>query len=402
MFRSGVLRSSLLMHLQLGGSLPFSHVIRSPSIALPHCPLSGRNCYLLGLSLTKLNTSITSRLDYSTASDESQQQQNQQNRKKWTIVIGISAFMLGVAIYGLNKNERTRSPADDDQQSWFSFVEPKKHVVVDLPSEIPYLIIGAGTAAFAAYRAIRSADATAKVLLVTDEKQLPYMRPPLSKELWYSDDKELLRQLKFKQWNGKERSLFYEKDGFYCSPMDLKEKEHGGVAVAVGQKVVCLDVKEKQAYLGDGRMITYDKCLIATGGKPKTLPAIDKAGSDVLSRCTIFRNIDDFWKLYKITEKVKSVAVVGGGFLGSELACSLGKRGKSTGVKVIQTFPEKGNMGQVLPEYLSKWATEKVKQEGVEVIPDSSVTGCSYNRLTRQVVLELSNGYKVGTQCLPY
>jgi len=45
----------------------------------------------------------------------------------------------------------------------------------------------------------------AKVLLVGEERQLPYMRPPLSKELWFSANRDLVRQLKFSQWNGKER-----------------------------------------------------------------------------------------------------------------------------------------------------------------------------------------------------
>ena len=62
----------------------------------------------------------------------------------------------------------------------------------------------AGTSAFAAYRAIRAKDAKAQVLLIGEEKYTPYMRPPLSKEMWYSD-KEQAANLRFKQWNGKER-----------------------------------------------------------------------------------------------------------------------------------------------------------------------------------------------------
>lgn len=58
----------------------------------------------------------------------------------------------------------------------------------------------------------------------------------------------------------------------------------------------------------------------------------------------------------------KTIAIVGGGFLGSELACALGKLSKKYGGKVIQIFPEQGNLGKVLPEYLSKWTTDKVKE----------------------------------------
>lgn len=43
------------------------------------------------------------------------------------------------------------------------------------------------------------------MLIIGEEEYPPYMRPPLSKELWYCDDDELVSQLKFKQWNGKER-----------------------------------------------------------------------------------------------------------------------------------------------------------------------------------------------------
>lgn len=98
-----------------------------------------------------------------------------------------------------------------------------------LPSHTPYLLIGGGTASFAAARSIRARDPGARVsrpyisvltfgpdfvlisfycsqvLIVTDEPDLPYMRPPLSKELWFSDDPSVTETLRFKQWNGKER-----------------------------------------------------------------------------------------------------------------------------------------------------------------------------------------------------
>jgi programmed cell death 8 (apoptosis-inducing factor) len=70
--------------------------------------------------------------------------------------------------------------------------------------------------------------------------------------------------------------------------------------------------------------------------------------------------ISDFRRLYAVAQKKpSSVAIVGGGFMGSELACALGRQ---EGVTVTQTFPEPGNMGKVLPAYLSKWATDKVRK----------------------------------------
>lgn len=75
-----------------------------------------------------------------------------------------------------------------------------------------------------------------QVLIVTDEGTPPYMRTPLSKELWFNEDKEEARDLTFKQWNGKSKSLIY--DGMhYCKPESLNAREEGGVAVATGKRV---------------------------------------------------------------------------------------------------------------------------------------------------------------------
>lgn len=60
-------------------------------------------------------------------------------------------------------------------------------------------------------------------------------------------------------------SLFFEQDEFYCSPVELASKENGGVSVVRGHRVVKLDIVGRKAELDDGRTITYDKCLIATG-----------------------------------------------------------------------------------------------------------------------------------------
>ncbi|XP_071949729.1 apoptosis-inducing factor 1, mitochondrial-like [Antedon mediterranea] len=264
-----------------------------------------------------------------------------------------------------------------------------------IPEHAPYLLIGAGTASFAAFRAIRGNDPKAKVLVITEEDVNPYMRPPLSKELWFSDDKEGIKQFKFKQWNGKERSIFFEPDSFYCNPKELPTKENGGVAILRGHKVMSLDIHKKVATLCDGTKITFDKCLIATGGTPRNLPAISRAGKDVEKRTTLFRNVKDFKSLEEISRNVKSIAIIGGGFLGSELACALGKRGKDSDLQVTQFFPESGNMGRVLPEYLSNWTTNKVSKEGVSVIPNAFLKSAAFDQSSEQVVLTLSNGNTV-------
>ncbi|XP_051791295.1 apoptosis-inducing factor 1, mitochondrial isoform X1 [Erpetoichthys calabaricus] len=265
----------------------------------------------------------------------------------------------------------------------------------EIPPHAPYLLIGGGTASFAAARSIRARDPGARVLIVTEEADLPYMRPPLSKELWFSDDPNVKETLRFKQWNGKERSIYFQPLSFYVSPQDLPYVENGGVAVLNGRKVVHMDARGNKVRLDDGSEISYEKCLVATGGTPRNLPSIERAGEEVNKRTTLFRKIEDFKSLETISRDVKSITIIGGGFLGSELACALGRRAQETSLEVNQIFPEMGNMGKILPEYLSNWTTEKVKKEGVNVMPDSVVKSVNYEN--GRLSIKLKDGRMVKT-----
>ncbi|XP_029924460.1 apoptosis-inducing factor 1, mitochondrial isoform X2 [Myripristis murdjan] len=264
-----------------------------------------------------------------------------------------------------------------------------------IPSHAPYLLIGGGTASFAAARSIRARDPGARVLIVTEESDLPYMRPPLSKELWFSDDPSVTDTLRFKQWNGKERSIYFQPPSFYISPEDLNSIENGGVAVLTGKKVMHMDVRGNKVQLEDSTEISYDKCLIATGGVPRNLQVIERAGEEVMKKTTLFRKIDDFKALDKVSRNLKSITIIGGGFLGSELACALGRRSADSGLEVIQMFPEKGNMGKVLPEYLSNWTTEKVKREGVKILSEALVKNVTHK--DDKVEIQLKDGRVVKT-----
>lgn len=214
----------------------------------------------------------------------------------------------------------------------------------EIPKEVPYLLIGGGTASFAAFRAIKSHDPKARVMVLSKEIETPYMRPPLSKELWLGDEspngngfkskaKHSNNQgdpepLTFKQWNGLERSVYYEPNDFYIHPSKLLDEPNGGVAIVRGYTVKKVDVENRLAILTDGTEIKYGECLIATGSTPKNLPVFEKAPSKVKDRVTMFKTIEDYGVLKRYVDQSKSIAIVGGGFLGSELACALAKYGR--------------------------------------------------------------------------
>ncbi|XP_012232840.2 apoptosis-inducing factor 1, mitochondrial isoform X1 [Linepithema humile] len=257
-----------------------------------------------------------------------------------------------------------------------------------IPQEVPYLLIGGGTAAFSAFRSIKSRDPKAKVLVIAEEGEFPYMRPPLSKELWYNTDKETTAQLRFNQWNGTQRSIFYEPHEFYSSVTHLTESDKGGVAVAMGWKVTKIDVVNKIAILEDGHEINYNKCLIATGTSPKNLPVFESVEDEIKNKITTFRTKDDFLDLEQNVSdpKCKNIVIVGGGFLGSELACALA-RSSDKSKNVSQVYKEKFIMAQVLPEYLSEWTTKKAAAEGVHSIPSSEIEDYRYKNGRLSLIL---------------
>lgn len=149
-------------------------------------------------------------------------------------------------------------------------------------------------------------------------------------------------------------SIFYEPREFYSNVTNLIESDKGGVAVAMGWKVTKIDVINKTVTLENGYEINYNKCLIATGkfcskllsdkqnqnlklnflyvivfagASPKNLPIFESAEDNIKDKVTTFRTKDNFLDLEENVSnpKCKNVVVIGGGFLGSELACALAR-----------------------------------------------------------------------------
>ena len=199
-----------------------------------------------------------------------------------------------------------------------------------------YLIIGGGMTAAAAVDGIREVDATGVIGLIGTELDAPYDRPPLSKALW----------------KGK--------------PLDSiwRKTENKGVRVYLGRVVKEIVPKQKRVVDDKGDVFTYQTLLLATGGRPRHLPF----GADQI---IYFRTLLDYRRLRALTQTGGRFAVIGGGFIGSEIAAALALNGK----EVVMIFPGKGIGDRVFPRPLAQFVSNFYKQKGVEMLAGEKIVG---------------------------
>jgi 3-phenylpropionate/trans-cinnamate dioxygenase ferredoxin reductase component len=216
-----------------------------------------------------------------------------------------------------------------------------------------YLIVGAGMAADAAAKAIHEADAGASIGIVGDEAQPPYQRPPLSKALW--------------------------KAGKSPADIDLATSA-SGATLHLGRRIESLDRAAHTARDDRGDTYRYRRLLLATGATPRRL-AFDGG-----ERLIHFRTLDDYQALRRYATPGANIAVIGGGFIGSELAASL----SGIGCKVTMLFPGAAIGAGRYPDGLSSYLDDYYRSHGVDVRSGVNVTGGSPT--DGGVELALSNG----------
>lgn len=237
---------------------------------------------------------------------------------------------------------------------------------------------------------------------MSNEEHKPYLRPPLSKEIWLTPP-EVSSKLHFRQYNGADKDIHFEHDEFYQSLDKLATKETGGVAVVHGVTVTKVDTDENIAHLSNGQKIKFGKCLLATGGEDVVVKCLEKLPSKMRQEKVIYyRNLNDFEKLNNIFEdksnKGKVIAIIGGQFGGSELAAVLARRSQlgGYGLSITQVVEDSGVLSTILPEYLSKFVTLKVIKEGAQVLTNAKVTGATVDTQDGQrIQLALADGSHV-------
>jgi 3-phenylpropionate/trans-cinnamate dioxygenase ferredoxin reductase subunit len=215
-------------------------------------------------------------------------------------------------------------------------------------NKFTYLIIGGGSTAYAAIQGIRKHDKQGSIAVLSDEKFALYKRPPLSKGLW--------------------------KD----TPLDkiwLKLNDER-VTVLVDHRVVDLDPKRKIVKTANGEEFQYKKLLIATGVAPRRLPFSDP---DIM----YYRQYSDYLKLREMSEKHDRFAVIGAGFVGSEIAAALAMNKK----QVVQIEAGAGIGRMVFPPDIVQYLNEYYQAKGVQLHVNQPVKDIEKKEGNHRIIL---------------
>ncbi|UCH35971.1 MAG: FAD-dependent oxidoreductase [Armatimonadota bacterium] len=230
-----------------------------------------------------------------------------------------------------------------------------------------YIIVGGGLAGASAIDGIRGADADGSILLIGAEKHLPYDRPPLSKKLWFGKKKV--------------EDVFLHDQDFYTN-------QH--VDVAMGMEIVGVDVERKTVTDGRGDAYRFDKLLLATGGAPRRL---DIPGGHLEGICH-YRYLDDYMRVRSEAGEGKTAVVIGGGFIGSEMAAAL----NLSKVEVTMVFPEPYLVQRVFPESLGRALQDDYRSRGILVLAGDAPA--SFEKSGKRFVTHTRGGERIESDIL--
>jgi NADPH-dependent 2,4-dienoyl-CoA reductase/sulfur reductase-like enzyme len=220
-----------------------------------------------------------------------------------------------------------------------------------------YLIVGGGMTADAAARGIREVDPHGDIGVLGEEADAPYNRPPLSKGLWKGEALESV-------WR---------------KTADL------GVTLHLGKRATRLDPAARQVIDHRGATYGYRKVLLAVGARPRRLVA---GGEQVI----YYRTLADYRQVRELADQGKRFAILGGGFIGSELAAAL----VTAGCKVTMVFSEAAIGARIFPQDLARFVSEYYAQRGVTLSPGQSVIGLV--KRGRSFAVRTLSGADIGAQ----
>ncbi|MDQ1218366.1 NAD(P)/FAD-dependent oxidoreductase [Microbacterium arborescens] len=201
-----------------------------------------------------------------------------------------------------------------------------------------YLIVGGGMVADAAARGIRALDESGTIGILSADVDEPYTRPALTKKLWTDPD-------------------------FTWDQVPLGTADATGADIRLQTLVTAIDRDGRTVEVGDGERIGYRRLLLATGSRPREIDAPDD------DRVLFFRSADDYRRLRELAAAGERIVVVGGGYIGAELAAAL----VQNGVAVDLVFPSAVLGDGTFPPVLAERYEDLFRAAGVRLVADRRV-----------------------------
>ncbi len=218
-----------------------------------------------------------------------------------------------------------------------------------------YLFIGGGIAAVYAAEGIREVAKQGTIGILSSDQDGPYTRPALTKKLWTDDN-------------------------FTTEDVTFDTAEKTQAAVFLETVVASIDREDKSVTTEDGKTYTYGKLLLATGGEPQTIEGPED------EHVIAFRSFEDYRKLRRFSGNDQHVIVVGGSYIGTELAANL----KLNNTQVTFVYPQEVLGDNRFPIELAKEYEALYRDAGITMRNASRAD--SYKKVGDKLVLTLENG----------
>lgn len=218
-----------------------------------------------------------------------------------------------------------------------------------------FVVVGANLAGGRAVETLRAEGFDGRIVLIGAEPHRPYERPPLSKEV-----------LRGEQVPAK---AFLRDESWYAE---------NGIEVRLGVRVTALDAAAKTLTLEDGERVAFDKCLLATGGRPRRLRV---PGAELDGVFTL-RTIEDALAIREHLAPAVPVVVIGAGFIGAEVAASATQMGCRVTVLEIADVP----LGRALGPELGNIYAEILREHGIDLRTGVGVARIEGDTHARRVI----------------
>ena len=207
-------------------------------------------------------------------------------------------------------------------------------------------IVGAGQAAAQAIQQLKQNEYPGEIILIGDEEQLPYQRPPLSKNFLAGEITEERLQLRPKE--------------FYVS---------NGVELKLNTSVQSIDLMENSLVLSDGQIIDFDELLFTTGARARQI----SLPGNKLQGVFLLRNISDVEKIRPQMQPSRNIVIIGAGYIGLEVAAIA----KKLGLNVTVLEAQDRVLKRVVSPQMSEFFQKLHENNGVKVLTSAKIKGIS-------------------------